>query len=54
MTVYEHWRYRDPAEVYERTEAQERKRADAEKRKMERSREALKELRELFGENADG
>ncbi len=54
MTVYEQWRYRDPAEVVERIEAQERRRIEAEKRRAERSDQALRNLRGLFGEEGDG
>lgn len=50
MTVYEQWRYRDPADVYERTESQERRKAEAEKRKAERSNQSLRELKRLFGD----
>jgi len=52
--VYEQWRYRDPAEVYERTEAQEKRRAEAERKKAERSNQAFRDLKKLFGEEADG
>ena len=54
MTVYEQWRYRDPAEVVERIEAQERRRAQAKNRRKEQGDEALRRLKELFGEEVDG
>jgi len=54
MAVYEQWRYRDPAEVMERIEAHEQRRAQAENRRKEQADEALRRLKELFGEEGDG
>jgi len=54
MAVYEQWRYRDPAEVMERIEAQERRRVEAERRRAEQGAQPLKNLRKLFGEEGDG
>lgn len=51
MTALESWRYRDPARVYERIEAQEQaKAARTPESKQER---ALRKLKELFKEAPD-